>query len=720
MNAEILFLVQIGVVIFVGRFLGEALQRIRQPAVMGPLLAGLLLGPSVLGAIWPQVQHAIFPPSHQQKSMIDAVSQLGVLMLLLLTGMETDLKLVRKSGHAAVSVSITGICLPFVCGFALGQFFPAAMLANADQRFVGSLFLGTALSISSVKIVAMVVREMDFMRRRLGQLIVASAVIEDTIGWVIIAITFSLAGRGTVDALSLGQSILGTALFFALSFTFGRRLVFSLIRWANDNLVSEAPVVTVILLLMMGMALITYLIGVQTVLGAFVAGILVGESPILTRQIDRQLRGLIMGLFMPVFFGVAGLTADLTILKDPALAALTAGLVAVACVGKFTGAFLGGKLGGLTSQECLALGCAMNARGSTEVIVATIGLSAGVLSQNLFTMIVAMAIITTMMMPPMLRSSLARLPLDGEEKRRLDLEAFEAKGFLPNLERLLLAVDESANGKFASRLAGLIAGARGIPTTVLHIAAGADARKAGGTMEHSAESAVKAGAQTMAAVEKEATKTTPSKVEVTTRVKEAGIEEAVASEARKGYDLLLIGVERTTAVDGFHRDVAHVALGFSGPLAIVVARGEHRQRPIDSGFKILVPVTGTDFARRGAEVAIALARSHEAPITALYVSDAGRVAVREGRSQRATATRRREEALLKDVVALADRYDTGVKTAMRVDVAADEAILREVVAGRYNLVVMGVSRRPGDVLFFGDVAAAVLAGAKASVLLVSS
>jgi nucleotide-binding universal stress UspA family protein len=134
----------------------------------------------------------------------------------------------------------------------------------------------------------------------------------------------------------------------------------------------------------------------------------------------------------------------------------------------------------------------------------------------------------------------------------------------------------------------------------------------------------------------------------------------------------------------------------------------------------LVPVTGTDFARRGAEVAIALARSHEAPITALYVSDAGRVAAREGRSQRATATRRREEALLKDVVALADRYDTGVKTAMRVDVAADEAILREVVAGGYNLVVMGVSRRPGDVLFFGNVAAAVLAGAKASVLLVSS
>jgi predicted Kef-type K+ transport protein len=151
------------------------------------------------------------------------------------------------------------------------------------------------------------------------------------------------------------------------------------------------------------MALTTHFIGVHTVLGAFVAGVLIGESPILSKHIDEQLRGLILAFFMPVFFGIAGLSADLTVLKDPKLALLALGLIAVASFGKFAGAFIGGEIGGLKRREALALACAMNARGSTEVIVATIGLTMGALSQNLFTMIVAMAVITTMAMPPMLR-----------------------------------------------------------------------------------------------------------------------------------------------------------------------------------------------------------------------------------------------------------------------------------------------------------------------------
>ncbi|WP_244471098.1 cation:proton antiporter, partial [Microvirga massiliensis] len=343
--SDALFLAQIIVLLVVGRLLGEVMQRIGQPAVMGQLLAGILLGPSLFGALWPEAQHALFPSSHDQKSMLEAVSQLGILMLLLLTGMETDLRLVRKVGRAATSVSVTGIALPFMCGFALGQFLPEAMLPHPEQRLVTSLFLGTALSISSVKIVALVVREMGFMRRNIGQVIVASAIIDDTIGWVIIAMTFSLALHGTLDAYGIGRSVLGTGVFLVASFTLGRRFVFLAIRWANDTLISEVPVITAILVIMGIMALVTHLIGVHTVLGAFVAGILVGQSPILTRHIEEQLRGLIVALFMPVFFGLAGLSADLTILKNPDLAMLTIGLIAIASIGKFSGAFLGGSVG---------------------------------------------------------------------------------------------------------------------------------------------------------------------------------------------------------------------------------------------------------------------------------------------------------------------------------------------------------------------------------------
>ena len=427
--SEFIFIVQIVVLIAVGRGLGEVMQRVGQPSVIGELLAGLLLGPSFFGWIWPSAHDAIFPASAEQKALIDGVAQFGILLLLLLTGMETDLRLVRRVGKPAIAISIAGIVVPFICGFLLGQVLPESLLPHPETRLIASLFLGTALSISSVKIVAVVVREMNFMRRNVGQIIISTAIIDDTIGWIIIAVIFSLASHGTLDIYSVAQAVLGTLAFLAVSFTIGRRLVFRLIRWANDSLVSSSPVISVILLLMGGMALITHLIGVHSVLGAFVAGVLVGKSPILTRQIDERLRGLITSLFMPVFFGLAGLTADLTVLRDPNLLWLTAALVLIASVGKFGGAFVGGSLGGLNRYECFALASGMNARGSTEVIIATIGLSMGVLSQNLFSMIVTMAILTTIVMPPMLRVALSRLPLGADEKARLEREESEEGGF---------------------------------------------------------------------------------------------------------------------------------------------------------------------------------------------------------------------------------------------------------------------------------------------------
>src|SRR3954469_2023314 len=469
--SEAVFIVQLVVLMLVGRLLGEALLRLRQPAVMGQLMAGLVLGPSILGFLFPDVQHALFPAAKDQKAMLDAVSQFGVLLILLMTGMETDLKIVKESSRASISASVFGIIIPFALGFALGEFLPESMIPDPGKRLITSLFLGTALSIASVKIVATVVREMNFLRRTVGQAILGSAIVDDTIGWIIISVIFGLALQGQVDPLSIAKSVIGTLAFMAFSLTIGRRLVSLAIRWVNDTFVSEFAVITAILVIMGLMALTTHMIGVHTVLGAFVAGILIGESPILTKHIDEQLRGLIIAFFMPVFFGSAGLSADLTVLKDPQLLLLTLGLIAIATFGKFSGAFIGGELGGLKVREAFALATGMNARGSTEVIVATIGLSMGALSQDLFTMIVAMAVLTTLAMPPMLRWGLARVPLSEAERERLEREEFEARGFVPNLERLLVVVDGSSNGQFGSRVAGMIAGTRLMPTTIMHITA---------------------------------------------------------------------------------------------------------------------------------------------------------------------------------------------------------------------------------------------------------
>jgi Kef-type K+ transport system membrane component KefB/nucleotide-binding universal stress UspA family protein len=570
------------------------------------------------------------------------------------------------------------------------------------------LFIGTALSVASVKIVAMVVREMNFMRRKIGMTLVASAIIDDTVGWTIIAVTSGLALHGIFNLATLAESVLGTGLFLLASFTLGRRIVFALIRWTNDTFVSEVPVVTAILIVTCLMALTTHLIGIHTVLGAFVAGILVGESPILTRHIDAQLRGLVVALFMPVFFSSAGLNTDLSILTDPRFLTLTGGLIAIASVGKFTGAFLGGALARLTRQESLALAFGMNARGSTEVIVASIGLSMGVINQDLFTMIVTMAVVTTLVMPPTLRWALSRLPLHEEEQARLARETFEAKGFITNVERLLIAADDSPNGKLAVRLASLIAASQGITTTVLRLGRGSP--------EAAVRSAIVATARSSGPHEDKR-----RTAHVTMRTGVLPAESAVTREARKGYGFLVLGIAKAVGHHGgFHEEIAGIAAMYEGPLAVVVARGPHVDLPQDGALNILVPVRGNKVSRRAAEVALALARTSDSPMTALYVLSTVGLGSAPRRLQRPTSTRRYEEAVLKDIVDLADRYGRSIRTALRLDISPEDAILRQASLGHYNLIVMGVGRPAGETLFFGKVAAAVLENSNSSILFVSS
>jgi nucleotide-binding universal stress UspA family protein len=506
------------------------------------------------------------------------------------------------------------------------------------------------------------------------------------------------------------------------------------------------------------------------VLGAFVAGILVGQSPILTKHIDDELRGLTTAFFAPVFFGVAGLSADLTVMADPQIALLTVGLVLIASLGKFGGAFTGAELGGLTRREGFALACGMNARGSTEVIIATVGLSMGALTQNLFTMIVAMAVLTTMAMPPTLRWALSRIPLRKEEKRRLEREALEEKGFVPNIDRLLIAVDDSSNARFAARLGGMLAGLRGKPTTVLHFTGpkaeskpDADEKKvrddetpaetgkpadtavsgkaaqdsAAAAGEKSAEAdkpAAKSASEpdekksdSATVVVKEAAQRvqkslkkdekTDTAPDITTLVREAPTTEMIAEEAEKGYDILVTGLDRTTVDDkDFHPDIVAMAKGFEGPLAIVTTRGVLCEDP-DHKISILVPINGTGPSRRAAEVAIVMSRATKATITFLYVSSSGDVAKKSGKRHRLTE---QERAILKEVADMAASYGVRTKTAAMGGSETSSAILDEAARRKHNLIVSGVVRRPGEKLYFGDTAAGLLEKAECTLVFVAT
>jgi nucleotide-binding universal stress UspA family protein len=315
----------------------------------------------------------------------------------------------------------------------------------------------------------------------------------------------------------------------------------------------------------------------------------------------------------------------------------------------------------------------------------------------------------------MLRWALSRLSVSPEEAARLEREEFEAQGFVPNIERLLVAVDASPSGQFASRLIGLLAGARRLPTTVLHLDyASAISRSEGEREAERTKAVVKEGAK--AGDEAAPAEVGTDRVEITTRVEKPG-EEAIVAEAKKGYGLLFIGREPASEGDTFHEQITRSAVGFAGAFAIAIARGVDREERAGTPLNILVPVTGTAVSRQGAELAIALAQASHGRVTALHVAD-GQRRSRSWRRQfgAAIAPISSSEAIIREIVRLGDHYDVEVSGMVRQAERPQDAILRQLKIGHYNLLVLGVSPRPGEQLSFGRVPAELLDRAECSVL----
>lgn len=709
-----IFIAQLILLLFFGRLIGEAMTRIGQPAIFGQLLAGVLLGPSVFGLLLPEIRAIVFPNTPALKSMIDAVSQIGILLLLLLTGMETNLALVTRKRRAVVSTSLTGIAIPFACGVALAYLLPAELIPSPTGRLVTALFLGTALSISSVKIVAMVLMEVGAIRRDLGQLILATAILDDTLAWIIIAVISGIAAHGSVSLADVGSSLALTAIFLAASLTVGRRLVARIILWCNDNMTIEMPVISAILVILLSMALMTELIGVHTALGAFIAGMLIGQSPILTEHIEGELRGFIIAFFSPVFFAVAGLGMDLRTLFDPTLALFTLAIIVVASLGKFLGALVGGKLGGLTGLESLALATGLNARGSTEVIIASIGLSMGALSNQLYTMIVAMAVVTTMIMPPTLRYMMARVPLREEESKRLDKEEAEQNQSVPRMERALVLADDGANGHWTTSLAGLFTGSLRLLTTVLHHPPpdGATDRSSAkdrltGAMRTTLERGAPAAAQPAAPGAK-----LPLEQLVQSRTATAA--DGLEKEAAKGYSIAFVGIDQPLSSEAarFEDRLQRLVGAFDGPLAIMVngERADTATGPLD----ILVPTGGSPDARLATEIALALAAASHGKLTALHVFDpSDDTLLLRGRARRAGIS------VLVGIHRMGKRAGVPVRGLTATNHHPETEIRRAAGRGRYDLIVIGTTLRHGDGKFLSSGALSLLQELQSPVLLVT-
>jgi Kef-type K+ transport system membrane component KefB len=400
-----LFMAEVAVLFFAARVGGEIAARIGIPLHVGELVCGMLLGPSLLGWVWPAAFEAIFPPEVLQRSLLDIFSWTGIIFLVLIGGLETRLGILRRARGAVLGGWLGGFWLPFVAGFGLGLAFPSELVPAGIDQSVFALFLATAMSISAVPVIARILMDLDLYKTRIGMVILSSAIADDTIGWVVLAVVAGFASGG-VDTGSVALTIGLTAAFLVLSFTLGKKFVRKAMRF-SANLRVPYPQVSMMLLLVFAFGAITQAIGVHLVLGSFVAAILIGRIPSVDKSATESVRQVGMGFFVPFFFAYTGIKVDLTSLHGSALT-FTILAVIVACLGKVIGGSVGARIGGLPRWEALAVGVGLNARGAMELVIAAIGLSIGVLNEATYAIIVLIAVLTTVMAAPLLKLCVAR------------------------------------------------------------------------------------------------------------------------------------------------------------------------------------------------------------------------------------------------------------------------------------------------------------------------
>lgn len=411
-------LVQLLLLVAIARLGGEVAVRLRLPEVVGEIVFGLALGPSILGAAWPEAHRFLFPADAVQRGALEALAWIGVLFLVAISGLETPLRLIRDSGRAALLSATFGFLVPFVCGVAVGLAAPADFMGPEAGHQLFAVFLGIALSISAIPVVSRLLLDLDAFGSRPGAVIISAAVAGDTVGWIITGVVSGIvSGAGT--PLSNGiRAVIGTAVFLALAFTVGRGMV-RLAVWTAARARIPFGETTVLLSIVVAGGIITQSLGVHAVLGAFVGGLLLRYARGRERTIE-SIRRIGMGYFVPLFFAYTGARVDLSALRGPVLV-VALGVLVVAAASKLLGGWLGGALGGLSPWESVAVGAGLNARGAMELVIASLGLSLGILTSAAYATLVLIAVATSMMAGPMLRVSLSRagaltVPRDRERR----------------------------------------------------------------------------------------------------------------------------------------------------------------------------------------------------------------------------------------------------------------------------------------------------------------
>jgi len=448
------FLISVAFLLGFAKVLGELARRWKQPAVLGEICAGIILGPTLLGRFFPDVHGLFFPAEGGAFIGLSMLITLAVILLLLVAGLEVDLSIVRTQRRATLLVSTLGLVLPFALGLSLAILSPRFLgLEHESMLMPFAVFVGIALSITALPIIAKILLDLNIAKSALGMVVLASAMINDLLGWIGFALVLAFVHASAAATLSgetaefldeptlhlmeslagaevgsgapnLAATIVLTILFIIIMLTAGRWLVNRTLPFVQAHAEWPGGVLVFVIVTALLCAAFTEWIGIHSIFGAFIAGVAIGNSRHLRERTRDTVQQFIMNIFAPLFFASIALRIDFARAFDPMLVLV---ILFVACAGKFGGCAAGARFAGLSPRESAAIGFAMMARGAMEIILGQRAYHAGLISEDLFVAFLIMAVVTTLMAGPLMRRT-----LQLNQPRRLQQVVTE-KGFIPRL-----------------------------------------------------------------------------------------------------------------------------------------------------------------------------------------------------------------------------------------------------------------------------------------------
>lgn len=401
----IVLLLQISLMLVFAKIFSELAKKLKQPAVVGEILAGIILGPTIIGAIFPEFMHMLFSIGGIEKAVVEGyvprevVSPLllngfvsiSMVLLLFIAGLEVELPVVINQGKRALYTSVSGIVISFSVCFMVAYFFPSFFGVPAEQQLVFSLFLGIGMSISALAVVARNLMDLGIFKSRIGMLIIASAMLDDFLGWMLFSIILGMTGSSGENKVLF--TLFATIIFTVTMLTLGKRGINWSLPYINRYFTFPGGVLAFSMIICFLGAAMTEYIGIHAIFGAFIVGIALGDSLHMTTKTKEIIHDFVNNVFAPLFFVSIGLQVNF--IEHFKLEFVIVILI-LAFVGKAVGTALGAYWGGFNRWDSMTVGFGMNARGSVDVIFASLALEAGIINQDIFVALVIMALITSM------------------------------------------------------------------------------------------------------------------------------------------------------------------------------------------------------------------------------------------------------------------------------------------------------------------------------------